>query len=99
MAKKSIQVQMNKRAKAKILANKIKTIFNSIKNFKEFSYKDIILNTKLIFKTNFFITEFRNICPITGHARAYYNSVGFSRQTLKESLNNGLLLGVQSSSW
>mgnify|MGYP006267995499 CR=1 FL=1 len=41
----------------------------------------------------------RNRCMITGRSRGFYRDFGLSRHLLREMAHEGLLPGVQKSSW
>jgi small subunit ribosomal protein S14 len=101
MAKIS-SIQKNKRRK--IMANNKKPGRDALKlviNNKDLALEDRIRATlKLAQKPrNASLTRIRNRCEITGRARGYYRKFKISRIALRELGNQGMIPGLNKSSW
>ena len=100
MAKKSmIQRELKRQRLVMKYAKKRETLKQQIKE-ATFLTDKIALHRKLqqLPKNSSFV-RLHNRCTITGRPKGYFRDFGLSRHVLREMAHQGLLPGVQKSSW
>ena len=101
MAKKSmIQRELKRQRLVMKYAKKRETLKNQI-NAEGVSLKEkLVLHRKLQqLPRNSSSVRLHNRCMVTGRPKGYYRDFGLSRHVLREMAHQGLLPGVQKSSW
>ena len=100
MAKKSmIQRELKRQRLVMKYAKKREDLKKQIKESSTLKQK-LILHRKLQqLPRNSSSVRLHNRCMITGRPKGYYRDFGLSRHVLREMAHQGLLPGVQKSSW
>ena len=100
MAKKSmIQRELKRQRLVMKYAKKRETLKQQIKEASSLKEK-LMLHRKLQqLPRNSSFVRLHNRCLVTGRPKGYYRDFGLSRHVLREMAHQGLLPGVQKSSW
>jgi small subunit ribosomal protein S14 len=100
MAKKSmIQRELKRQRLVMKYAKKREILKQQIKETSSLTEK-LMLHRKLQqLPRNSASVRLHNRCMITGRPKGYYRDFGLSRHVLREMAHQGLLPGVQKSSW
>jgi small subunit ribosomal protein S14 len=101
MAKKSmIQRELKRQRLVMKYAKKRETLKKQINSVATSLKEKLVLHRKLQqLPRNSSSVRLHNRCMITGRPKGYYRDFGLSRHVLREMAHQGLLPGVQKSSW
>jgi small subunit ribosomal protein S14 len=101
MAKKSmIQRELKRQRLVMKYAKKRETLKKQINSVATSLKEKLVLHRKLQqLPRNSSSVRLHNRCMVTGRPKGYYRDFGLSRHVLREMAHQGLLPGVQKSSW
>lgn len=100
MAKKSmIQRELKRQRLVMKYAIKRKTLKQQIKQTSFLKEKLMLQRELQQLPRSSSAVRLHNRCLLTGRPKAYYRHFGLSRHVLREMAHQGLLPGVQKSSW
>ena len=101
MAKKSmIQRELKRQRLVMKYAKKREILKKQINGVTASLKEKLILHRKLQqLPRNSSSVRLHNRCMVTGRPKGYYRDFGLSRHVLREMAHQGLLPGVQKSSW
>jgi|TARA_B110000971_G_C19756901_1_gene384612 small subunit ribosomal protein S14 len=100
MAKQSM-IQREKKRERLIAKHAVKreTIKKELQNVDSFTERLELYKKFERIPRNSAQSRHRNRCWVTGRSRGYYKDFGLSRHVLREMAHDGLIPGLQKSSW